>query len=120
MSITCIEYTGQGLPMEKIINDMLADKTVLILTLLVLSLVIYFILKRLLKLIIIAIIMLALFMGYMYYRGEKIPQPVMQIIEEGKKTKDSINRMSEAVETLNKTGEKKLQSPGSSRGSSSE
>lgn len=105
--------------MEKIINDMLADKTVLILVLLVLSLVIYFILKRLVKLIIIAIIMLALFTGYMYYRGEKIPQPVVQIIEEGKKTKDSINRIGKVVETLNKNGMENNQSAGSSRDSSS-
>jgi hypothetical protein len=46
-------------------------------------------------------IMLALFIGYTYYRGEKIPPRVMQIIEEGKHTKDSINRISDAVEILN-------------------
>ncbi|HQO39909.1 MAG TPA: hypothetical protein PK986_05525 [Spirochaetota bacterium] len=87
--------------MEKIVHELLTDKTVLIFVLLVLSLIIYFVLKRLVKLIILAIIMIALFIGYMYYRGEKIPQPVMQIIEEGKKTKDSINRIGDAVEILN-------------------
>ena len=106
--------------MESLVNEILSDKTVLILALLVLSLIIYFVLKRLVKLIIIAIIMLALFTGYMYYKGEKIPQPVMKIIEEGKKTKDSINRMGNAVETINTSVNKKDQSNGSSRGSSSE
>jgi len=87
--------------MEKIVHELLTDKTVLIFVLLVISLIIYFVLKRLVKLIILAMIMLALFIGYTYYRGEKIPPRVMQIIEEGKHTKDSINRISDAVEILN-------------------
>ncbi|HPS58471.1 MAG TPA: hypothetical protein PK514_10225 [Spirochaetota bacterium] len=106
--------------MESLVNKILSDKTVLILVLLVLSLIIYFILKRLVKLIIIAIIMLVLFTGYMYYKGEKIPKPLMQIIEEGKKTRDSINMIGNTVETITKTGKEKVQSSGSSRGSSSE
>lgn len=106
--------------MESMVNELLSDKTVLILVLLVLSLIIYFILKRLVKLIIIAIIMLALFTGYMYYRGEKIPQPVVKIIEEGKKAKDSINNIGNAVDSINNAGGKKVQSSGSSSGSSSE
>lgn len=106
--------------MENIVNEILSDKRVLILALLVLSLIIYFILKRLIKLIILAIIMLALFMGYMYYKGEKVPTPVMKIIEEGKKTRDSINMIGNAIETVNNKSTEKVQSSGSSRGSSSE
>lgn len=106
--------------MENIVNEILSDKRVLILALLVLSLIIYFILKRLIKLIILAIIMLALFMGYMYYKGEKVPAPVMKIIEEGKKTRDSINMIGNAIETVNNKSTEKVQSSGSSRDSSSE
>lgn len=106
--------------MENLLNEILSDKRALILALLVLSLIIYFILKRLVKLIILAIIMLALFMGYMYYRGEKVPSPVMQIMEEWKKISDSINPGGNTIDILNKKAGGKVQSDGSSRGSSSE
>jgi len=59
-------------------------------------------------------------MGYMYYKGEKIPQPVLEIIEEGKKTKDSLNRIGNAIEVINGSGLNEVQSEGPSGGSSSE
>ena len=106
--------------MEELLKNLLSDKAVVIFVLLVLSLIIYFVLKRLVKLIILAIIMLSLFMGYMYYKGEKIPQPVLEIIEEGKKTKDSLNRIGNAIEVINGSGLNEVQSEGPSGGSSSE
>ena len=106
--------------MEELLKNLLSDKAVVIFVLLVLSLIIYFVLKRLVKLIILAIIMLSLFMGYMYYKGEKIPQPVLEIIEEGKKTKDSLYRIGNAIEVINGSGLNEVQSEGPSGGSSSE
>lgn len=106
--------------MEELFRTLTSDRLVLLFVLLVLSLIIYFILKRLMKLIVIALIMLTLFMGYMYYRGEKVPAPVKEMIEEGKKTKDTFDRINKAAEILKNGEEQGHSSKGSSRGSSSE
>ncbi len=106
--------------MEQLINTIASDRLVLAIVLLLLALAVYFILKRLVKLIIIAVIMLVLFTGFMYYRGEKLPAPVKELIQQGEKTKDTINRINRAAEILKDTEGMNQSSKGSSRGSSSE
>ena len=106
--------------MEELIKTITSDKLAILFVLLVLSLIVYFVLKRLMKLIVIALIMLALFMGYMYYDSGKIPARVSQVIQEGKKTKETIDRFNKAADIIRNGEEADHSSKGSSRGSSSE
>jgi len=86
--------------MEQLIQSLTSDKIVLFIILLILSLIIYFIIKRVMKLIIIALIMLGLFIGYIYYTEGKLPGPLSGIIEEGKKSKDTIDSINRAVDVI--------------------
>ena len=90
--------------METIISTITSNKILLLIFILITSLVIYAILKRLLKIIIILIIALALYLGYMNYRGEKIDGIIQNYLNKGEtelkdlqKKKDKISNTIDAA-----------------------
>ena len=95
--------------MESIINTVTSNKIVLIIIILITSLLVYSILKQLVKIIIIIIIALALYLGYMNYKGEKTDIIINEYLNKGgkefqeiQKKKDSISRMLDSAEKITK------------------
>lgn len=95
--------------MESIINTITSNKILLIIIILITSLLVYSILKQLVKIIIIIIIALALYLGYMNYKGEKTDIIINDYLNKGgkelkeiQKKKDSISRMLDTTEKITK------------------
>ncbi len=95
--------------MESIINSIASNKILMIIIILLISLLIYSILKQLVKIIVITIIALALYLGYMSYKGEKIDNTLQDYLNKGgkelkeiQKKKDAVNRMLESAEEIRK------------------
>lgn len=98
-----------GTEMESIIHTITSNKILLIIIILITSLLVYSILKQLVKIIIIIIIALALYLGYMNYKGEKTDVIINEYLDKGssglqeiQKKKDSISRMLDASEKITK------------------
>jgi len=95
--------------MESIINTVTSNKILLVIIILITALLVYSILKQLVKIIIIIIIALALYLGYMNYKGEKTDVIINDYLKKGgkefqeiQKKKDSINRMLDSTEKITK------------------
>ncbi len=93
--------------MESIINALTSNKVLLAIAILLLSVIIYSILKRLIKIIVIIIIALVLYMGYMNYRGEKIDETLQNYLNKGEKELTGIqknaNKISDVIDSASKT-----------------
>jgi len=101
--------------MENIIETLLTNKIFIIIVILLTALVVYSLLKRLLKLIIFILIALILYVGYMTYTGQKLPGTSEELIKEGsekieelqkggKVIIDSIKKLKKANDVINETG----------------
>ncbi len=81
--------------MTDIINSLLSSNIMVIIGILLASLLVYSILKRLLKIIILFLIIMIVYTAYMFYNGQNIPDSAQKYIEES----------SDKIETLKKGGE---------------
>lgn len=81
--------------MTDIINSLLSNNIMVIIGILLASLLVYSILKRLLKIIVLFLIIMIVYTAYMFYNGQNIPDSAQKYIEES----------SEKIETLKKGGE---------------
>jgi len=95
--------------METIINSIVSNKILMIIIILLISLLIYSILKQLIKIIVITIIALALYLGYVNYKGEKIDNTLQNYLNKGgkelheiQKKKDAVSRILDSAEEINK------------------
>jgi amino acid permease len=95
--------------MEAIINEITSNKILLIIIILLISLLVYSILKQLVKIIVIIIIALALYLGYMNYKGDKTGSNIQEYLNKGEKElleinkkKDELNRMLDSVDKITK------------------
>jgi len=75
--------------MDTIINSVTSNRILLVISILLASLIIYSILKRLVKIIVILIIALILYLGYVNYRGEKVDDTIQHYLNKwGKELND--------------------------------
>jgi len=92
--------------METIISTITSNKILLIIFILLASLFIYAILKRLLKIIVIILIALVLYLGYMSYRGEKIDGTIQNYLNKGeielKELQKKKDKISNVIDSANK------------------
>ena len=99
--------------MEQVLNSLASNKILLAILILLASLLIYSILKRLVKLIVILLIALVLYAGYMNYKGEKI-DPTLQLylnkgginLEEIQHKKEKLNDTADTLNKLNNKGDR--------------
>lgn len=92
--------------METIINTITSNKILLLIFILLTSLIIYSILKRLVKIIIILLIALALYLGFMNYKGEKNEDFIQKYLNKGetemKELQKKKDKISETIDAANK------------------
>lgn len=81
--------------MTELINSLLSNNIMVIIGILLASLLVYSILKRLLKIIIFFLIMLSVYTAYMVYSGQEVPGSTKKYIEES----------GEKIEAFKKGGE---------------
>lgn len=81
--------------MTDIIDSLLSNNIMVIIGILLASLLVYSILKRLLKIIILFLIIMIVYTAYMVYNGQEVPGSPQKYIEES----------GEKIETLKKGGE---------------
>lgn len=84
--------------MEDIINTITSNKVYLVFAIIIGIMLFLAIVKRLIKLLIVSIIILIIYIGYLSYTGQKIPQTREEIIDHG----------SEQFEKIKKTGQDTL------------
>ncbi len=70
--------------MEDMIEDILANPVYIVLALVVLAFLAFAIFRKALKLILIAVVILIAYAGYVYYTGGNAREAVKSAIEEGK------------------------------------
>ncbi len=95
--------------MESIINAITSNKILLIIIILLISLLVYSILKQLVKIIVITIIALGLYLGYMNYKGDKMGSNIQEHLNNGEKQllqiqkkKDALSQMLDSVDKITK------------------
>jgi uncharacterized protein YqhQ len=95
--------------MESIINVITSNKILLVIIILLISLLVYSILKQLVKIIVITIIALALYLGYMNYKGENMDSNIQKYLNKGgeelqdiQKKKDALSQILDSVDKINK------------------
>ena len=78
--------------MEDIINTITSNKVYLVLAVIIGITLVLSVIKRFFKLIVISTAILVIYVGYLYYTGQKIPETREEILEHGtekfKKLKD--------------------------------
>lgn len=92
--------------MDSIIQILTANKIVLIIAILIASLIVYSILKSLLKIIVIVIIALALYLGYMNYRGENIEPKLSEYLNRGGKELNELKKKLDSALVIKDQAEK--------------
>ncbi len=92
--------------MTDIINSLLSNDIMVIIGILLASLLVYSILKRLLKIIIFFLILLIVYTAYMVYNGEEIPGSAKKYFIESNEKLDSLKKGGESfkkvMDSLNK------------------
>lgn len=95
--------------MESIINTLMSNKILLAVVILVAALIIYSILKRLVKIIVILVIALIVYLGYINYSGGKIDPAIQNYLDKGKydlkeiqKQRDKLNEMIDTAGKLSR------------------
>jgi len=87
--------------MESFLNTLTSNKILLLILILSASLIIYSIIKRLLKVIVIAIIALAIYLFYMNYTGQKPDNRIQNYYNEGVKELNKLQKKSEHINRIN-------------------
>lgn len=95
--------------MESIISTITSNRILLIIIILIISLLVYSILKQLVKIIVIMIIALALYLGYINYKGDKTLGTIEEYLKrsgmefkELEKKKDAVSKILDSAETIKK------------------
>lgn len=103
--------------MEQIINSLTSNKILLAIIILIAALLIYSILKRIVKLMVILLIALVLYACYMNYRGEKIDPALQHYLDKGginleeiQQKKEKLNETVDTIHKLNSQGNQKSSS----------
>ncbi len=77
--------------MENLIDIITSNTLYLVLVILIAIMIIITILKKLFKLFLVSLIVLALYLGFMVYKGEKIPTNSQEIMDHLKKKKEELH-----------------------------
>jgi len=97
--------------MTELITSLLSNNIMVIIGILLASLLVYSILKRLLKIIIFFLIMLTVYTAYMVYSGEEVPGSTQKYIEDSGEKIDSLKKGGETLfkimESIKQSGEQK-------------
>lgn len=80
--------------MDQIVKILTSEHIFLILGLILVAILIFSILKQVLKLIYFSVILILLYGGYLYYTGQKIPQTREELLQHGSEQLDRINKAS--------------------------
>lgn len=94
--------------MDIILNEIISNDIYVIITAVLAVVIIFSVLKRIMKLFIYAVIALAAFFGYLYYTGETIADTVKQGEKAVEKAKETAEEKKEEIEAIKKKGEEQL------------
>ncbi len=83
--------------MTELVTSLLSNNIMVIIGILLASLLVYSILKRLLKIIIFFLIMLTVYTAYMVYSGEEVPGSTQKYIEDSGEKIDSLKKGGETI-----------------------
>lgn len=87
--------------MDTFIGSLASNKVLLLILILAASLLVFSILKRLLKLIVIIIIALAIYLFYINYSGQKPDAKIQNYYNEGVKELNKLQQKSEHINRIN-------------------
>ncbi len=102
MTIKCLWLISKSQFREKfnmteLVNSLLSNNIMVIIGILLASLLVYSILKRLLKIIIFFLIMLTVYTAYMVYSGQEVPGSTQKYIEDSGEKIDSLKKGGETL-----------------------
>ncbi|MBC8358623.1 MAG: hypothetical protein ISS41_11535 [Candidatus Aminicenantes bacterium] len=83
--------------MESIISSLTSSPIFIIILAILVIIIVIAIIKRLLKLLIPVFILVVLYVGYLYFTGQKIPTTKEEILQHGKETIEKIKDKGEEI-----------------------
>ncbi len=83
--------------MENILQSLMSSKLFVIIVILIAAILVYAILKRLLKMIIFMLIALTLYVGYMVYTGQELPSSPIEAIRQGENKINDFRKEGEKI-----------------------
>ncbi len=99
--------------MEKLLETILSNSTYLMIALSILAIILFLIIKKIFKLLIYAVVLFIIYLGYVYYTGGDVAEKVVkakekgeEVIQSGKKKVDVVVKYSEELQKLNEKTKK--------------
>ncbi|MEW5800137.1 MAG: hypothetical protein AB1728_14155 [Bacteroidota bacterium] len=94
--------------MDTILNEIISNDTYLIITAVLVIVIIFSAIKKIMKLLMYAVIALAAFFGYLYYTGGTIADTIEQGEKTVEKAKETAKEKKEEIDAIKKKGEEQL------------